>query len=259
MERFNMRINQFLAHHTKHSRREAEKLVLEGRVKINHEHAKLTSIIKENDKVFLDKRLIKPLKNKKFSVLVYHKPKGELVSKADPLNRRVIYESLEKKYAHFVPVGRLDFASEGVLLLSDSKAVVSALMHTNLGREYLIKIQGAITKDIELAMQEGLKLENATKGAHSKTAIKSMEFAPFISYEIIKNHAKYSKLRVVISEGKNRELRRFFAYFNAEVLDLRRVRYGFVNLNALPVGKMRFLNRQEYNELHKFMANIKTD
>lgn len=59
-----MRINQFLAHYTKHSRREAEKLVLEGRVKINHEHAKLVSVVKENDKVFLDKRLIKPLKTK---------------------------------------------------------------------------------------------------------------------------------------------------------------------------------------------------
>ncbi|GAA7233747.1 hypothetical protein Kyoto85A_14080 [Helicobacter pylori] len=50
-------------------------------------------------------------------------------------------------------------------------------------------------------------------------------------------------------------MRRFFAFFNAGVLDLRRVRYGFVNLNALPVGKMRFLKRQEYNELHAFMAN----
>ncbi|MFA7934863.1 pseudouridine synthase [Helicobacter pylori] len=255
MEGFSLRINQFLAHYTKHSRREAEKLVLEGRVKINHEHAKLANVVKENDKVFLDKRLIKPLKNKKFSVLVYHKPKGELVSKNDPLKRRVIYESLEKKYAHFVPVGRLDFASEGVLLLSDSKAVVSALMHANLEKEYLIKIQGFVTREMENAMQEGLKLENATKGAHQKTPIKSMEFAPFVGYEIIKNHAKYSKLRVIINEGKNRELRRFFAFFNAGVLDLRRVRYGFVNLNALPVGKMRFLNRQEYNELHAFMAN----
>ncbi len=143
-------------------------MVLEGRVKINHEHAKLSSVVKENDKVFLDKRLIKPLKNKKFSVLVYHKPKGELVSKNDPLKRRVIYESLEKKYAHFAPVGRLDFASEGVLLLSDSKAVVSALMHANLEKEYLIKIQGFVTREMENAMQEGLKLENATKGAHQK-------------------------------------------------------------------------------------------
>lgn len=96
----------------------------------------------------------------------------------------------------------MDFASEGVLLLSDSKAVVSALMHANLEKEYLVKIQGFVTREIENAMQEGLKLENATKGAHQKTPIKSMEFAPFTGYEIIKNHAKYSKLRVIINEGK---------------------------------------------------------
>lgn len=103
-----------------------------------------------------------------------------MVSKADPLKRRVIYESLEKKYAHFAPVGRLDFASEGVLLLSDSKAVVSALMHADLEKEYLIKIQGFVTREMENAMQEGLKLENATKGAHQKLPLKAWNLPPLL-------------------------------------------------------------------------------
>lgn len=69
-----------------------------------------------------------------------------------------------------------------------------------------------------------------------------MEFVFFIGYEIIKNYVKYFKFRVIINEGKNRELRCFFVFFNVGVLDLRCVCYGFVNLNVLLVGKMCFLN-----------------
>ena len=63
----------------------------------------------------------------------------------------------------------------------------------------------------------------------------------------------YSKLKVCINEGKNRELRRFFAHFRREVLDLKRVSYGFASLNALPCGKSRFFNKEEYKQLHQFM------
>lgn len=73
-------------------------------------------------------------------MLVYYKLKGELVSKNDFLKWRVIYESLEKKYVYFVLVGCLDFVSEGVLFLSDSKVVVSVLMYVNLEKEYFVKI-----------------------------------------------------------------------------------------------------------------------
>lgn len=73
-------------------------------------------------------------------MLVYYKLKGELVSKVDFLKWRVIYESLEKKYVYFAFVGCLDFVSEGVLLLSDSKVVVSVLMYVNLEKEYFVKI-----------------------------------------------------------------------------------------------------------------------
>ena len=69
-------------------------------------------------------------------VIVYNKPKGELVTKSDPQGRKTIYDGLDSKYKHFNSVGRLDYASEGVLLLSDSVNVVNALMHSNLERVY---------------------------------------------------------------------------------------------------------------------------
>jgi 23S rRNA pseudouridine2605 synthase len=84
-----------------------------------------------------------------------------------------------------------------------------------------------------------------------------MEFKPFIGYKIQKNQPNYSVLKVALSEGKNRELRRFFAHFGAEVVDLKRVSFAEIELNNLPTGKTRYLSRSEYSALHKFLKEEK--
>ena len=113
-----MRLNQYIAHHTKYSRREADKLISQGRVNIEKTKATLHSLLGANQRVFIDGKKI--IHKEHFTCIVYHKPKGEIVSKRDERGRRVIYESLEAKFKHFVYVGRLDFASEGLLILTDS-------------------------------------------------------------------------------------------------------------------------------------------
>ncbi len=248
-----MRLSQFIAHHSGFSRREADELIRAGRIKVGSKKAVLGQEVSGQERIFLDGKM---LKIQKFStVIIYHKPKGELVSKRDDRGRRVIFDSLDKKFGHFTPVGRLDYVSEGLLLLSDDKKIAHALMHSDLLREYIIKIHAPITQRMIEAMQNGLKLEDARAGGHAKSKIQAMEFAPFHSFSISKNQRNFSRLKVVISEGKNRELRRFFAHFKAEVLDLRRTGYGFFNLSSLPVGKWRYLSRQEYRRLHEFMAS----
>ena len=248
------RLNKFLSHNSTYSRREADKLIEEGRVKVNGKVVtNLATKVSSKDDVQIGKKTIKEDKNKIYTVLVYNKPKGEIVSKNDPQGRRTIYDSLEKKYKHFLTVGRLDYASEGLLLLSDSVEVVDALMHSDLERVYKIKVNGLITKVVEEAMQNGLTIEDATTGAHKNNKIKSMTFAPFLAYDIQSNSQKYSKIKVVINEGKNRELRRFFAHFNLDVLDLKRLEYGGISLNNLPTGKSRFLKKDEYKNLRLFM------
>ncbi len=189
----------------------------------------------------------------KYTVIVYNKAKGELVTKKDPKGRKTIYDTLDKKYKHFIPVGRLDFASEGVLLLTDASKVATALMESDLERIYKIKIKGEITPDMEDAMLNGMTLDDATAGAHSHSKITQMSFKPFIGYQIQKNTPNYSTLKVAISEGKNRELRRFFAHFGAEVADLKRLSFAEVELNNLPTGKSRYLTRSEYSALAKFL------
>ncbi|RDU66093.1 rRNA pseudouridine synthase [Helicobacter didelphidarum] len=257
-----MRLNHFISKYSNYSRREADNLVQNASIKINHtlatRHTQVPDeVIKnpykphKNFRIFIHGKELKYKKEEIFTAIVYHKPKGELVSKRDDLGRRLIYESLNIKYKHFMPVGRLDFASEGLLILSDSKEVVRKLMESSLPRVYIIKIDMPMHKKMILAMQQGIFIQNAKAGGHHLSKIQEMEFQP-MEFEIIKS-GKISKLKVSLHGGQNRELRRFFAHFHANVLDLRRVSYGFINLNALPVGKTRFFTKQEYNDLKVFM------
>ncbi|MFW2379191.1 pseudouridine synthase [Aliarcobacter butzleri] len=249
-----LRLNKFLSHNSNYSRREADKLIEEGKIRVNNKVVTdLATKVKSTDKVEIGKKLIKEEKNKLYTVIVYNKPKGEIVSKKDPQGRKTIYDGLEHKYKHFLSVGRLDYSSEGLLLLSDSVDIVNALMHSDLERVYKIKLNGVITPAVEQAMQSGITIEDATSGAYKGTKIKSMSFAPFLAYDIQTNGTKHSKIKVVINEGKNRELRRFFAHFNLDVLDLKRLEYGGISLNNLPTGKSRYLTKEEYKNLRIFM------
>jgi 23S rRNA pseudouridine2605 synthase len=247
-----MRLNKFISHYTKYSRREADKLIEEGEVKLNHQILQDYSYdVKKADKIYIKNRLIKV--SHEITVIVYNKPKGVLVTKKDDRGRATIYHKLSGKFRHFIPIGRLDYASEGVLLLTNSPKVADKLMHSKLNRTYNIKIDKPVSKDMIEAMQEGLNLDDASAGAHEQSDITQMVFAPFVHYEIRNSGTNFSKLRVTINEGKNRELRRFFAHFGATVLDLKRIEFGGITLNNLPTNKTRYFSRREYEDLHLFM------
>ena len=248
-----MRLNKFIAHYSTYSRREADKVVQDGYVRVNGdiEENPATQIVEREDVVYVSGKLVSP--QEKYTVIVYNKPKGELVTKSDPKGRRTIYDGLDNKFKHFIPVGRLDFASEGLLLLTDASRVATALMESDLERIYKIKIKGEVTSEMETAMLEGMYIEDATAGGHSHSKITSMQFAPFLGYKIQKNAHNYSILKVALSEGKNRELRRFFAHFDAEIADLKRLSFAEIELNNLPTGKSRYITRSEYSALFTFL------
>ena len=257
-----MRLNKYISHNTKYSRREADKLIEEGEVTLNKTVLKDFGYdVEEDDHIYVKGKAVKV--SKELTIIVYNKPKGVLVTKKDDRGRATIYHKLPGKYRHFVPVGRLDYASEGLLLLTDSPEVATALMESGLDRTYNLKIDKPITPEMITAMKEGLVLDDARAGAHEKSKIYSMEFAPFAHFEVRSEGQNFSKLRVTITEGKNRELRRFFAHFEAKVLDLKRVAFGGIELNNLPTNKTRYFTRREYDDVHKFMkrrrANAEAD
>ena len=250
-----MRLNKYIAHHSSYSRREADKAIQDGYVRVDGEiqDNPATQVDEKEVIVYVSGKQITP--RDKYTVLVYNKPKGELVTKSDPKGRRTIYDGLDSKYKHFIPVGRLDYASEGVLLLTDASKIATALMNSNLERIYKVKIKGEVTPEMETAMLNGMTIDDASAGGHSHSKITSMTFAPFIGYKIQKNEHNYSVLKIAISEGKNREIRRFFAHFSAEVADLKRISFAEIELNNLPTGKTRFLTRSEYSALFTFMKS----
>ena len=114
------RLNKFISHNTKFSRREADKLIKNKKITINNKIiTDLSTKINKNDVVRINGKIIKINKIKASTVIVYNKQKGEIVSKKDPQGRTVIFDTIPKKFNHFIPIGRLDYASEGVLLLTD--------------------------------------------------------------------------------------------------------------------------------------------
>jgi 23S rRNA pseudouridine2605 synthase len=253
-----MRLNKYISHHTKYSRRDADRLIEDGEVKLNKKVIREFGYeVQEGDQISVKGRPVKP--SGELTVIVYNKPKGVLVTKKDDRGRATIYHKLPGKFRHFVPVGRLDYASEGLLILTDNIEVATALMESDLERTYNLKIDKPVTQEMVTAMTEGLVLDDARAGGHEKSRIYSMEFAPFAHFEIRAEGKSFTKLRVTITEGKNRELRRFFGHFDAKVLDLKRVAYGGIELNNLPTNKTRFFSRREYDDLHKFIKQLRAE
>lgn len=251
-----MRLNKYIAHYSTYSRREADQAILDGYVRIDGEIETnpATQVDERHANVMISGNKITP--TDQFTVIVYNKPRGELVTKKDPQGRKTIYDSLAKQYRHYIPVGRLDFASEGLLLLTDASRVATALMTSKMERVYKIKIKGPVTEGMKIAMGEGLELEDASAGAHEYADAGPMSFAPFYAYQVQKDQGDFSVLKVAIGEGQNRELRRFFAHFGAEVVDLKRLSFGGIELNNLPTGKVRFLERNEYASLREFLDAV---
>ncbi|MBL0721227.1 MAG: rRNA pseudouridine synthase [Sulfurovum sp.] len=247
-----MRLNKFISHNSKHSRRDADKLIEEGEVTVNK--AVITEFgfqVEDDDFVAVNGRPIKI--RTELTMIVYNKPKGVLVTKKDDRERTTIYHKLAGKFRHFIPVGRLDYASEGLLLLTDSPSVADRLMRSSLSRTYNLKIDKILSKDMIKGMEEGLVLNDARVGGHANSKITSMEFAPFDNYKLRAEGLHFTKLRVTISEGKNRELRRFFGHFGATILDLKRVSFGDIDLNNLPTNKTRYYTRREYSDLYTYL------
>lgn len=253
-----MRLNKYISHNTKYSRREADALIEAGEVTLDKRPLKEFGYeVQPDDRIFVKGKAVKV--TSELTIIVYNKPKGVLVTKKDDRGRATIYHKLPGKYRHFTPVGRLDYASEGLLLLTDDVEVASALMESGLDRTYNLKIDKPVTSEMIEAMKEGLVLDDARAGAHEKSKIYSMEFAPFAHFEVRSEGKSFTKLRVTISEGKNRELRRFFAHFEAKVLDLKRIAFGGIELNNLPENKTRYFTRREYDDVHKFMKRYRTN
>lgn len=219
------RIAKVIARDTKYSRREVEKLILDGRVKIDE-----TIIYKPNVNVTSANTIL--LDNKKINfkqqiqLYKYYKPRGFLVTHSDPENRNTIFDNLPKKFENMITVGRLDYDSEGLLLMTNSGDIKRKmeLPNNNWKRIYRVRVYGKVNKDIVLKLRKGLK-------------IKTIQYKP-IDAKIDNVSNSYTWLTMSLTEGKNREIRNIFEYFGMSVTRLIRVAYGPYKLNNLLKGEV---------------------
>ena len=201
------------------SRREIETWIEAGRVSVNGNVAKLGDRATPADAVLVDGKPVSRPSPAQARVLLYHKPVGQLVTRSDPQGRPTVFSELPP--GRWVAVGRLDLNSSGLLLLTDSGDLANRLMHPRYGleREYVARIRGALQPAEERKLLEGIPLDG--------------EPARFESVRSDRDSGGTNRwYRVVLKEGRNREVRRLFEALGHPVSRLVRVRYGPLELPA---------------------------
>ncbi|HXY04928.1 MAG TPA: pseudouridine synthase [Burkholderiaceae bacterium] len=215
------------------SRRDMEELIVAGRVSVNGQPAHVGQRVLPTDQVRINGR---PLNTRRQlgrppRVLLYHKPAGEIVSQDDPQARPSIFDKLPKvSGGRWIAVGRLDFNTEGLLLLTTSGELANRLMHPRfeVEREYAVRLLGQLTPEQRNRLLEGITLEDGT--------------ARFTRLEDAGGQGVNHWYRAVISEGRNREVRRMFEALGLQVSRLIRIRFGSVQLpRALSRGRFQEL------------------
>ena len=217
------RIAKFIAHAGVCSRRDAEKLIAEGRVKVDGKLLDTPAFkVTAANHVVVDGR---PIKRKTTSRLwLYHKPTGLVTSHKDEKGRSTVFDHLPKKLPRVVSVGRLDLNSEGLLLLTNDGELAGKLSHPSLGwkRTYRVRIYGKPT-DAELdELRAGATVDGFT-------------FAP-AEIELESQKGRNCWYKVTLTEGKNREIRRMFEHIDCPVSRLIRTSFGPFHLGQLMVG-----------------------
>jgi 23S rRNA pseudouridine2605 synthase len=215
------RIQKVLARGGIGSRREIERWISEGRLRINGKPVGLGDRLKEGDRLFLNDRIVNWEKfvEQPTRVLLYHKPVGEVVTRRDPEGRPVVFTQLPKlAVSRWIAVGRLDINTSGLLLVTNNGELANRLMHpsTQVEREYAVRILGEVSDATLARLKEGVELEDG--------------MAKFDDIQFAGGEGANKWYNVIVAEGRNRLVRRLWESQQVVVSRLMRVRYGPVVL-----------------------------
>lgn len=234
-----MRINKFIAECGITSRRGADELIKQRKVSVNGKIIDELGldVNPETDKVMVDGKKVKPV-NKQVYIMFY-KPKGCICSASDEHNRKTVYDYLDINQKLAI-VGRLDYDSEGLLILTSDGDMVNKLTHPSnmVPKTYLVKTEGEFTDD-EIKKLKG------------KVDIGEGEETSGASVVLLERGDGKSKLQITIREGKNREIRRMCESMNKNVIFLKRIAIAGVRLGGLARGTYRYMTPKEIETLRK--------
>lgn len=227
-----MRINKFLAEQGIASRRGADDLIREGRVTLNGKTAAAGDNVEASDVVELDGKILSH--KVKYEYYILNKPKGYVCTVSDDKERKTVIDLLPPGAGRVFPVGRLDYNTEGLLILTNDGELAYRLTSpkNEIPKTYLVRIEGSIAPAQLNRLRAGVEIE---KGVVTKKC----------KINVVETDKKYTKLHVVLTEGKNREIRKMFEVVGKTVDFLKRIRIGNLTLTGLDRGKCRKLSQEK--------------
>ncbi len=234
-----MRLNKYIAECGAASRRGADKLISDGLVKVNNKVVtELGTIVNEdNDTVTVNgKKLV--LRNRDVYIIL-NKPKGCITAVKDDKGRKTVMDYVESKDKRLFPVGRLDYDSEGLVLLTNDGDTAYKLTHpsSEIPKTYIAKVEGEIPEKELDKLRDGIPLDGAVTH-RAKIKVLGVE-------------DRISRIEITIFEGKNRQIRRMFEYIGYNVIFLKRTAIGDIRLGGLGRGLTRYLTPKEIQFLKK--------
>ena len=226
-----MRINKYLAQCGVASRRDCDKLVADGRVTVNGRPADVGADVEEGDVIKVDGKVVTVKKNEYY---ILHKPKGYLCTVSDDKGRKTVMDILGSSVGRVYPVGRLDYDSEGLLILTTDGELAQHLTHPSneVPKTYVVKVEGRLTEADLNPIRSGIEIEGGyvTKKCRA---------------HIIETNRDFTRVEITLREGKNREIRKMFAAIGKEVTLLKRTKVGELSLRGLDRGAFRKLSPAE--------------
>lgn len=237
------RLQKVIAQSGVTSRRKAEQLMVEGKVKVNEKVVtKLGTKVSPKDKVEVEGI---PLEKEAASYYMLYKPRGVISSLNDDKNRKIVTDYLPGITERIFPVGRLDYDTSGILLLTNDGEFANLLMHPKYEVEkvYVAKIKGIPNKEDLASIRKGVKSDN--------------DILKAVSYTVLSQDKKSNTmiLEITLREGKNRHIRRMMEQLGFPVLKLKREKYGMLTLGELKLGNYRPLTPHEVKQMRHLATN----
>ena len=233
-----MRLQKYLATCGVASRRTAEKMIADGRVSVDGEVITEMGVqVEIGQDIRVDGKLVTPEPEKKY--IMYHKPAGEVTTASDPEGRATVLDKFRDFPVRLYPVGRLDYDSEGLLLLTNDGDLTERVLHPSheVEKVYLARVSN------ELTVEEARRLEKGVIVDGRRTARAKVKILGFKNL--------YTDILVSIHEGRNRQVRKMVMAVGHEVVMLRRIRFGPLKLGDLPRGMWRELTAEEVADLNR--------
>ena len=233
------RIQKVLADQGICSRREAERLIAAGKVKVNGHPVGLgDKMDPDYDKVSIDGKNVRIVRKRQYTYIMLHKPRGYLTTRSDDRGRKTVMDLVADVPAMLRPVGRLDKDSEGLLLLTDDGAFINLLTHPSggVGKLYRVTVNPRATEEQVVQMASGVVLDD---GVRTQPCV----------IHVVTDEPGRTVLEITLHEGRNRQIRRMCSVVGLQVVRLKRSAEGPVKLGMLQPGEYRELKKSEVTAL----------